>query len=93
MELFNILNKKCPMSLAATSFLLEKGRNKSLKQCLEMEFKLSQNMVYREDFDEGIDAVLISKHNKPNWNPSTIIDINLKEVDKLFESNQDSLKL
>ena len=81
------------MSLVVTSFLLEKGRNKSLKQCLEMEFKLSQNMVYREDFDEGIDAVLISKHHNPNWSPSTIIDIDIKDVDKLFESNQDSLRL
>ena len=92
-DLFKILNKKCPMSLAATSVLLNKGKDKDLKQCLEMEFKLSQNMVYRDDFDEGIDAVLISKHHNPNWKPSSIIDIDLKDVDKLFELNSNTLKL
>ena len=46
-----------------------------LKQCLEMEFNLSQNMVYRDDFDEGIDAVLISKHHNPNW-----LKINVKKI-------------
>ena len=50
-------------------------------------------MVYREDFDEGIDAVLISKHHNPNWNPSSIIDIELKDVDKLFELNSNTLNL
>ena len=92
-DLFNILIKKCPMSLVATSALLNKGKGKDLKQCLEMEFNLSQNMVYRDDFDEGIDAVLISKHHNPNWNPSSIIDIELKDVDKLFELNSNTLKL
>ena len=92
-DLFNILNKKCPMSLLATSTLLNKGKSKDLKQCLEMEFNLSQKMVYRDDFDEGIDAVLISKHHNPNWNPSSIIDIELKDVDKLFELNSNTLNL
>ena len=58
-----------------------------------MEFNLSQNMVYRDDFDEGVDAVLISKHHNPNWYPSSIIDIELKDVDKLFELNSNTLKL
>ena len=42
-----IMEKKCPMSLTVTAELLERGKNKSLKECLEMEYQLSQNMVYR----------------------------------------------
>ena len=67
--------------------------NKNLKECLEMEYDLSQNMVYRDDFDEGIDAVLISKHHKPKWKPNLLDDIDMNEVKKLFEFKEEKLKL
>ena len=88
-----IMSKKCPMSLAVTTDLLRRGKNKNLKECLEMEFKLSQNMVYRNDFDIGIDAVLISKHNIPIWQPSSINDITKEEIDHFFELETETLKL
>jgi len=88
-----IMEKKCPMSLAVTAELLERGKNKGLKECLEMEYQLSQNMVYRDDFDEGIDAVLVSKHHKPKWHPSSINDINKNDVNNLFQFNEKKIKL
>jgi len=86
----NIINK-CPMSLFVTNELIKKGRKKSLKECLEMEFNLSQKMVYRNDFNQGIDAVLISKTHKPKWNPELLKDINLNEVESFFEENKNQL--
>jgi len=86
----NIINK-CPMSLFVTNELIKKGRKKSLKECLEMEFNLSQKMVYRNDFNEGIDAVLISKTHKPKWDPELLEDINLNEVESFFEENKNQL--
>ena len=86
----NIINK-CPMSLFVTNELIKKGRKKSLKECLEMEFNLSQKMVYRNDFSQGIDAVLISKTHTPNWNPGLLKDINLNEVENFFEENKNQL--
>jgi len=86
----NIINK-CPMSLFVTNELIKKGRKKSLKECLEMEFNLSQKMVYRNDFNQGIDAVLISKTHKPKWDPELIEDINLNEVKGFFEENKNQL--
>ena len=86
----NIINK-CPMSLFVTNELIKKGRKKSLKECLEMEFNLSQKMVYRNDFNQGIDAVLISKTHKPKWNPELLEDINLNEVESFFEENKNQL--
>ena len=88
-----IMKKKCPMSLAVTIELLNEGSKKELKQCLEMEYKLSQNMVYRNDFDEGIDSVLISKNNNPMWDPSSINDINTNDVNNLFKLDNESLKI
>ena len=86
----NIINK-CPMSLFVTNELIRKGRKKSLKECLEMEFNLSQKMVYRNDFNQGIDAVLISKTHKPKWDPELLEDINLNEVESFFEENNNQL--
>ena len=86
----NIINK-CPMSLFVTNELIKKGRKKSLKECLEMEFNLSQEMVYRNDFNQGIDAVLISKTHKPKWDPELLEDINLNEVESFFEENKNQL--
>ena len=86
----NIINK-CPMSLFVTNELIRKGKGKSLKECLEMEFNLSQKMVYRNDFNQGIDAVLISKTHKPKWDPELIEDINLNEVKGFFEENKNQL--
>ena len=79
------------MSLVVTNELIKKGRSKSLKECLEMEFNLSQIMVYRNDFSQGIDAVLISKTHKPKWEPELLEDINLNEVESFFEENKNQL--
>ncbi len=85
------IQKKCPMSLATTTELIKKGKNKNLKECLEMEFNLSQQMVYRNDFSTGIDAILVSKHHQTKWNPQSIQDINLKEVESFFKEKKNQL--
>ena len=94
---FGLLDKlqhKCPMSLAVTALLLKDSSNRSLKDCLEMEYRLSQKMTNRHDFGEGIQAVLIKKHHNPKWKPSSINEININELDKLFSDPIDNeLKL
>ena len=90
-KLYQNITNKCPMSLFVTNELIRKGRKKSLKECLEMEFNLSQKMVYRNDFNQGIDAVLISKTHKPKWDPELLEDINLNEVESFFEENKNQL--
>ena len=56
------------MSLAVTVKLIKNAQSKTLKECLEIEYQLSQRMVYREDFDNGVDSVLISKDQLESWN-------------------------
>jgi len=34
-----------------------------------MEYRVSQHMMERSDFYEGIRALLIDKDKKPQWNP------------------------
>ena len=89
---FHLLTR-CPMSLAVTTKLFEISKSKTLKECLNIEYQLSQNMVYRDDFNNGVDSVLVSKNNNPKWNPSSINKINFDELNKMFELTTKKLYL
>ena len=88
--LTNLLTR-CPMSLAVTTELLRRAENLSLKDCLNMEYQLSQHIVYRDDFNEGVVNVLVNKKHNPKWNPATINDINFTKVKNFFNSHVETL--
>ena len=93
-KLISKLQSKCPMSLAVTTLLIEDSPNRTLKECLEIEYRLSQKMGNRHDFGEGIEAVLIEKHHNPRWEPNSIKDIIKDDLEKIFSSTIDNeLKL
>ena len=82
------------MSLAVTALLIKESKNRSLKNCLEIEYRLSQKMTNRHDFGEGIQSVLIEKHHHTQWKPKTIDEINNNELISLFSDSIDNeLKL
>ena len=92
-KIYHHLLSRCPMSLAVSIKLINNAKSKSLKECLEIEYQLSQHMVYRNDFNNGVDSVLVSKNNRPQWSPSTIEEINYDEVNKMFEPHIKKLYL
>ena len=92
-KILDILSNKCPMSLAITTKLIDDAKGRSLKECLEIEFQLSQKIVYRDDFDNGVTSLLISKDHNPIWQPSNIDEINIDELNNYFESDTESLYL
>lgn len=92
-QIHSHLLSRCPMSLAVTTILIKKAKSKTLRECLENEFQLSQHMVYRNDFNNGVKSVLISKDNKPKWRPPTIKEINYDKVNKMFEPHVKKLYL
>ena len=92
-KLYSHLLTRCPMSLAVTEKLINYSKSKSLKECLEIEYQLSQHMVYRDDFNNGVDSVLVSKNHNPEWNPRTIEKINFEELNKMFKPHVKRLYL
>ena len=72
------------MSLAVTSLLIDNYKSKTLEECLQKEYRLSQKMTNRKDFGEGIEAVLIKKHHNPKWSPASLEEIDKKELENLF---------
>ena len=91
--LYSHLLKRCPMSLAVTTKLLNLCKSKTLRECLNIEYQLSQHMVYRNDFNNGVDSVLVCKNHNPQWKPSNINEINYEEINKMFESSDEKLYL
>ena len=73
------------MSLAVTERLINLNKSNTLRESLNIEYRLSQHMVYRDDFNNGVESVLINKDNKPRWNPSKIDEVNDNELNKMFE--------
>ena len=92
-QTYKSLVKKCPMSLAISAKLIDNAKGKSLKECLEIEYQLSQKIVYRDDFDNGVNSVLVTKDHSPQWNPGKIDEINIEELNKYFESHTEKLYL
>ena len=92
-KILDILLVKCPMRLAISTKLIDDAKGKSLKECLETEFQLSQKIVYRSDFDNGVNSVLISKDHNPIWEPSKIDEINIEDLDFYFETHTENLYL
>lgn len=90
---YSHLLSRCPMSLAVTEKLINKNNKRTLKECLRLEYHLCQYMVYREDFNNGVDSVLVSKNYNPKWNPSKIDEITYDELDKMFETISKKLYL
>ncbi len=87
------LLKRCPMSLAVTAELFKKAKNLTLKECLEMEFQLSQKIVYRDDFNNGVESVLVKKNNNPVWRPNSTEEITYEQINNLFKIHTDKLNL
>ena len=88
-----LLNKMSPSSLKVAIKQLELGFNKSLKECLEMEYQLCLRFCTKCDFSEGVRAVLIDRGDTPKWSPDKISDVNQNLVDWYFNALPEDDKL
>jgi enoyl-CoA hydratase/carnithine racemase len=81
------LSFKCPLSLMVTFELLKKMRGKSLKECLEYDFLLSQKFVQESDFFEGIRSIIIDKDQRASWQIKSLDEVSQISVEKYFDQH------
>lgn len=84
-ETLALMNKMSPSSIHVTYAQLQRGKGRSLQECLEMEFRLMMRCMAAPDFTEGIRAVLVDKDHNPRWQPAGVQDVSETMVSKYFE--------
>ncbi|XP_067009052.2 3-hydroxyisobutyryl-CoA hydrolase, mitochondrial [Anabrus simplex] len=89
------LRQMSPTSMKVTKRELDEGVNKTLQECLIVEYRLGVHACEGHDFYEGVKALLIDKGRKPEWKPATLEEVTPEFLDKHFAplAPEDELKL
>ena len=79
------LEKMSPTSLKLTFRQMLLGKDLSMHDDLQMEFRLVNRILVAHDFYEGVRALLVDKDFSPKWNPDKLANVNDAEIEKYFE--------
>ncbi|QPZ38777.1 enoyl-CoA hydratase/isomerase family protein [Paramicrobacterium chengjingii] len=79
------LAELCPTSLVATLMGVRRsGQRDQLGDVLDQEYRTSSWLLDRPDLVEGIRARVVDKDNAPRWNPATLAEVDVAEVERVI---------
>ncbi|MAW89119.1 MAG: 3-hydroxyisobutyryl-CoA hydrolase [Phyllobacteriaceae bacterium] len=78
------MNTRSPTSLHVAFRQLALGADRSMDDCMRMEFRIVNRMLTGHDFYEGIRAVLVDRDNAPAWKPAGVDAVDPADIDAYF---------
>ncbi len=87
------LDSRSPTSLRVTFEAFQRAQGLTLEECLQMEFRLALRFMQSNDFFEGVRAALIDKDRQPRWQPNTIDDVAVSDVEPYFRPLENCAEL
>lgn len=81
----DILLRASPTSIHIAFEQMQRGTRWDLGECLRHEFRLVTRLLERDDFYEGVRAMLIDKDQMPRWSPAHIDEVSTMEIAAMFD--------
>jgi enoyl-CoA hydratase len=69
------IRANAPESVKLAFYMLRRGRQMTLAQCLIQEYRAAAYLFSRPDLREGVRAALIDKDRSPKWTPSALAGV------------------
>jgi enoyl-CoA hydratase len=85
---------KSPLSLKVALAQVRRGGAWDFETCMRTEFRIVSRIIHGHDFYEGVRAVIVAKDNEPRWQPSTVAEVSMAQVEQHFAPlGNDELRL
>ncbi|MCB1562122.1 MAG: enoyl-CoA hydratase/isomerase family protein [Alphaproteobacteria bacterium] len=84
-DLFDLLCSRAPASVKVTAAHFNKALEQSFDEIIADDFVLAQHFLRRNDFYEGIRALLVDKDKTPSWSQGRFEDVTQDEIESYFE--------
>jgi enoyl-CoA hydratase/carnithine racemase len=83
------LTKGSPTSAVLSLEMQRRCRHASLAESFRLEFQAAVGCCAREDFAEGVRALLIDKDKSPRWRPATLAEVTPAVIDDVLRPRFD----
>lgn len=83
-ETLALLKTRSPTSLKVTLAQLQRGKELSFAECMQMEYGISTRCLRGHDLYEGIRAAVIDKDRDPRWQPQQLAQVTVADVATYF---------
>ncbi|MEP9396042.1 enoyl-CoA hydratase/isomerase family protein [Mesorhizobium sp. KR2-14] len=78
------LRGRSPTSVHIALRQIRSGAGLTMDECMRMEFRILNRVLYGHDLYEGIRAALVDKDNKPVWQPASLEAVDPVAIDAYF---------
>ena len=85
-DVHKALTTRCPMTSHVFVRLIDGDHGiTDMPSALMLDYHLAMRMTRRNDFIEGVRAVIIEKSNDAVWQPARLEDVTSQDVDEVFD--------